>query len=57
MLSQSEQESISSLLIQHGADPSALSDLISLISSCIFRFVDHAPEDNQDTVYKVGHFC
>lgn len=53
MLVASEQESLSELLSQHSIDSESLSELISLIGSCIFRFVDHAPEDNQDVVYQV----
>jgi hypothetical protein len=53
MLIPQEQEALVKLLAHAGADEDAISELIGVVGSCIFRLVDHAPEDNQDVVIKV----
>ena len=54
MLVAGEQQELAQILSQQeGYDEASLPELVGLVGSCIFRFVDHAPEDNQDLVYKV----
>ncbi len=60
MLAQDEQESLKDILLQAslsqegGEDVDTnFSELVNVIGNCIFRFVDHAPEDNQDVTIKV----
>ena len=54
MLVAGEQQELAQILSQQeGYDEASLPELVGVVGSCIFRFVDHAPEDNQDLVYKV----
>jgi hypothetical protein len=53
MLVAEEQQELAEILSHQGYDDTSFSELVGLVGSCIFRFVDHAPEDNQDVVHKV----
>eukprot|EP00026_Physarum_polycephalum_P000029 Phypoly_transcript_00029.p1 GENE.Phypoly_transcript_00029~~Phypoly_transcript_00029.p1 ORF type:complete len:2984 (-),score=506.25 Phypoly_transcript_00029:303-8192(-) len=52
MLEAEEQQELTEILGAQGSDDTSFAELVGLVGSCIFRFVDHAPEDNQDVVAK-----